>query len=89
MGRDDFLGKEVIVLLTLQEYQQGAASLRRELHGFSPDFLLVLGSGLGFLADLAADAQTIPYAQIPHMRSSTAPGHTGRFVAGLLGGKRD
>ena len=52
-----------------------------------PDMALVLGSGLGGLADRIEDPVYIPYGQIPHFPVSTAPGHAGRFVFGRLSGR--
>ena len=52
-----------------------------------PDLALVLGSGLGGLADRIEDPVYIPYGQIPHFPVSTAPGHAGRFVFGRLSGR--
>jgi len=46
----------------------------------------VLGSGLGAVADAVDDSVSIPYAAIPHFPQSTVEGHSGRIVAGLLGG---
>ncbi len=48
---------------------------------------LVLGSGLGEVAAHLEGAATCPYAQIPHMQASTAPGHAGQFAAGTLAGR--
>lgn len=48
---------------------------------------LVLGSGLGELVDAIEDAAYVDYAEIPHMVSSTAPSHAGRFVIGTLAGR--
>src|SRR4030088_1127379 len=48
---------------------------------------IVLGSGLGRLADEVTDATRIPYAAIPGWERSTAPGHSGELVVGTLGGK--
>lgn len=47
---------------------------------------LVLGSGLGGVADAIETTATIDYADVPHMMKSTAPAHAGRFVFGTLGG---
>jgi purine-nucleoside phosphorylase len=47
---------------------------------------IVLGSGLGGLADVVEDAVVIPYADIPGMPQPTVPGHRGDFVAGTLEG---
>lgn len=48
---------------------------------------IVLGSGLGKLADGIEDAQVIPYRDIPGFPLSTATGHKGNFIYGKLGGK--
>ena len=47
---------------------------------------LILGSGLGGLADVLEDASFVEYASIPGFPVSTAPGHAGRFVLGRLAG---
>ncbi len=52
-----------------------------------PAVAIVLGSGLGRLADDVAAATRIPYADIPGWERSTAPGHSGELVVGTLGGK--
>ncbi|MBU6430739.1 MAG: purine-nucleoside phosphorylase, partial [Cyanobacteria bacterium REEB65] len=52
-----------------------------------PAIGLILGSGLGDLADDARDSVSIPYAEIPHFPVSTAPGHAGNLVFGSLGGQ--
>ncbi|SIO65399.1 purine-nucleoside phosphorylase [Singulisphaera sp. GP187] len=51
-----------------------------------PQVALVLGSGLGALADRLADRVVIPYAQIPHFPRPTVEGHEGNLVAGSIGG---
>jgi purine-nucleoside phosphorylase len=53
-----------------------------------PPLALVLGSGLGPLADEAEDAIAIPYADIPGFPQPTVAGHAGRLVVGALEGKR-
>jgi purine-nucleoside phosphorylase len=47
---------------------------------------IVLGSGLGGLADDLADAVVIPFAELPGWPAATAPGHRGRFLLGTLDG---
>ena len=74
--------------MNYEMYCESAAVLRERLQGFQPEVLLILGSGLGFLADTVPDAITVPYGEVPHMRQSTAIGHAGRFVAGTLAGRR-
>jgi len=51
-----------------------------------PKIVLVLGSGLGAFADEFADASRIPYSKIPHFPRSTAIGHVGQLVLGMVGG---
>lgn len=55
--------------------------------GLAPEVGIVLGSGLGGLADEISDPVTIPYKTIPGFPVSTAIGHKGDFMAGRLGGK--
>ena len=52
-----------------------------------PGVAIVLGSGLGRLADEVTGATRIPYADIPGWERSTAPGHSGELVVGTLAGK--
>ncbi|MFM1652799.1 purine-nucleoside phosphorylase [Brevibacillus sp. B_LB10_24] len=53
-----------------------------------PQVGLVLGSGLGVLADEIEDAVVIPYHEIPHFTKSTVEGHKGQLVIGRLEGKQ-
>lgn len=48
---------------------------------------MILGSGLGDMADLAENPIVIPYKEIPGFSVSTAPGHKGQLVFGTLAGK--
>ena len=70
----------------MKEVDTAAAYLRAKLP-FTPDLALVLGSGLGGLAEQIQDPIVIPYREVPGFPVSTAPGHAGQFVAGRLGGK--
>lgn len=49
---------------------------------------LVLGTGLGALADDVTDAVAIPYADIPHFPAAGVTGHAARLVIGRLAGRR-
>ncbi|MBR4943857.1 MAG: purine-nucleoside phosphorylase [Peptococcaceae bacterium] len=53
-----------------------------------PEIAIVLGSGLGQLGEKLEDVDVIPYEELPHWKSSTAPGHSGRLLFGILGGKQ-
>lgn len=67
--------------------EESAAVLTARLEGRRPEVAVILGSGLGPLAERVEDAVRIPFAEVPHMKTSTASGHVGRFVCGRLGGK--
>ena len=71
-----------------EEYEQSANFLRSRIGGFTPEVAMVLGSGLGFLAGQVENAVCVDYREIPGFCVSTAPGHAGRLVFGLLGGKQ-
>lgn len=61
------------------------------LQGRSPEpieFGMILGSGLGALADLVQDPVSLPFQEIPNFPQSTVEGHQGRLVLGLLEGRR-
>ncbi len=57
------------------------------LNGHKPVVGIVLGSGLGKLAEKIEDKIVVPYKEIPGFPVSTAIGHKGNFIAGYLGGK--
>ena len=69
------------------EQVQEAAAYVRERIGEEPRIGIILGSGLGGIAEVIEDKHVIPYGEIPHFVCSTAPGHKGQFVAGRFGGK--
>ena len=73
---------------TYAQYQESADFIRGRIGGFVPEALLILGSGLGYLGDEVENPVFVNYADIPHFRPSTAPGHKGRFVFGTLRGRR-
>ena len=51
---------------------------------FQPLVGLILGSGLGLLAERIENAHRIPYGEIPGFPESRVPGHAGNFVLGYL-----
>ena len=53
-----------------------------------PKLAIILGTGLGPLADMIEDKIVIPYKDIPNFPVSTVEGHSGNFIFGNLGGKR-
>lgn len=69
-----------------QTVREAVAAIR-ERTDHVPEIGLILGSGLGDLAEQIADATVIPYGEIPHFPVSTVAGHAGRLVIGHLEGK--
>lgn len=53
----------------------------------NPITAIILGTGLGRLADEIETEQIIPYSEIPNFPQSTVEGHSGRLLLGKLGGK--
>ena len=66
---------------------ESAAMLGERLGGRAPEVGVILGSGLGPLAERIEDAVYVPFGEVPHMKTSTATSHVGRFVCGRLGGR--
>lgn len=71
----------------LERIHAAADFVRQRIGGLRPVAGIVLGSGLGRLAENIADPVTIPYRTIPGFPVSTAIGHKGNFIVGSLGGK--
>jgi purine-nucleoside phosphorylase len=65
---------------------KNAASFLREKFGEQPQIGLILGSGLGVLADEIEEPVKIPYSEIPDFPVSTVEGHAGQLVFGKLSG---
>lgn len=85
--------------MTTEQYKnqidEAAAAIREKLPAklpsglpFQPDIAVILGSGLGPLADEARQPAALDYAEIPHFPHSTVPGHDGRLVIGNIGGRQ-
>lgn len=73
---------------TLKEMlEESHGVLSEKLEGRRPEVALILGSGLGPLAERIENAVYIPFGDVPNMKQSTATSHVGRFVCGTLGGK--
>lgn len=71
----------------IETINTAAGYIAGKLEGKSPVAGIVLGSGLGKLAEKIENKITIPYREIPGFPVSTAVGHKGNFIAGELGGK--
>lgn len=71
----------------VEKIMTAAEYIAAKLDGRKPFAGIVLGSGLGKLADKIENQIVIPYREIPGFPVSTAVGHKGNFIAGELGGK--
>ncbi|HNB53864.1 MAG TPA: purine-nucleoside phosphorylase [Anaerolineales bacterium] len=72
--------------ITLAQIDEAANAIRARLT-HKPTIGLILGSGLGGLAEAAETPEFIPYPEIPHWPVSTVWGHSGRLVVGQLEGQ--
>lgn len=70
-----------------QALEEAAAYLKNKLGTWRPETGLVLGSGLGDLAEQIQNPVVIPYGEVPHFPVSTVEGHAGQFVCGQLEGR--
>src|SRR3984957_7449374 len=73
-------------MTSFDQVSEASAFLKDRLGFLSPRIGIVLGSGLGAVADAIPNPILIPYIEIPYFPHSTVEGHSGRIVAGLLGG---
>lgn len=72
--------------VTRTQIEEAVQYIRRQTR-YQPEFGLILGSGLGALADAIEDADVIPFGDIPHFPVSSVKGHAGRMVLGRLEGR--
>jgi purine-nucleoside phosphorylase len=66
------------------QVSEASACLQSRLGALTPRIAIVLGSGLGAVAESVENPVFIPYGEIPHFPQSTVEGHSGRIVAGTL-----
>ena len=74
--------------MNIQQIDESAGYISTFCNGQVPRIAIILGSGLGPLANHIDDSVTIPYSRIPHFQQPTATGHKGNLIIGTLGGKR-
>ena len=70
----------------LERIQETASFLKEKMHT-RPETAIILGTGLGSLADERTDKYEIPYEHIPYFPVSTVEGHKGKLIVGKLGQK--
>src|SRR5438874_9282591 len=73
--------------MELYDQIQDATKLLQSRFVGKPAVGIILGTGLGGLAEEITDAVKIPYGEIPHFPESTVATHAGRLVCGTLAGK--
>lgn len=73
-------------VFTYEDYEHAAQSIRARIN-VEPQIGMILGSGLGPLADYVEDAVRIPYNDIPNFPPVTVHGHKGQLVIGMLEGQ--
>ena len=69
-------------MMTHAQVHAAAAYLKERVG--EADVAVILGSGLGHVADAIADASAVEYGTIPHFPTSSVEGHKGRLVAGVV-----
>ncbi len=72
----------------IERINRAAEYIRSRLGGRQPKVALILGSGLGPIADSIQDKIIIPYKDIPGFPVSTAVGHKGNFISGTYNGEQ-
>ena len=72
----------------LNSYHAAAQYIKEKIDGQVPYVGIILGSGLGSLADKIQNPTVIPYREIPGFPESTAIGHKGNLIFGDLAGKK-
>ncbi|WP_138186577.1 purine-nucleoside phosphorylase [Paenibacillus alvei] len=72
--------------ITHDHIQEAAAYIRSKISE-TPEVGLILGSGLGVLAELVEQPVTIAYGDIPHFPVSTVEGHAGELLIGKIAGR--
>lgn len=72
---------------SINERIDSAVAYLKGLNLTPPKIGMILGTGLGDLADDAQQKTVVPYHDIPDFPQATAPGHKGNLVFGKLGGK--
>ena len=70
----------------LERIQETAAFLKEKMPS-SPETAIILGTGLGSLAEEITDKYEIKYEDIPYFPVSTVEGHSGKLIFGKLGQK--
>lgn len=79
-------GNKMSNTITHDHIQEAAAYIQSKISE-TPEVGLILGSGLGVLAELVEQPVTIAYGDIPHFPVSTVEGHAGELLIGKIAGR--
>lgn len=71
----------------MKEFTEALDFIKRQYKGEAPEIGIILGTGLGALADQIIQEKVIPYNFIPHFPIATVESHFGRLIFGTLGDK--
>ena len=72
----------------MQQLHQASEYIQGQIDGFTPEFGIILGTGLGALVEDILVSYSISYADIPHFPVSTVESHSGRLIFGELAGRK-
>lgn len=78
--------KEYVMKDLMKRLEKTVAFMKEKLSDV-PDVAIILGSGLGKLAELIDGRQEIPYSEIPNFPATTVAGHDGKLIVGRIGSK--
>jgi len=70
-----------------EDVQQTVKIIRDRAGGVAPKIGIILGTGLGLLADSFEETVVLPYVELPNFPRVSVPGHAGRLVYGWFGGE--
>ena len=71
----------------LKKIEETSTYIKSRINKEIPQYAIILGTGLGELANAITDKVEIPYQEIPNFRVSTVEGHSGKLIFGKLGDK--
>lgn len=72
----------------VRKIHEAAAFIRKQLGDSRAEIAIVLGSGLGKVAEAVSIDTVVPFTEIPHFARATAPGHEGKLIFGTISGKQ-
>jgi purine-nucleoside phosphorylase len=71
--------------LVYKKIREAAEAIQAKT-SIKPEIAMILGSGLGPIAEQATETTIIPYSEIPHFHGTSVEGHAGRMILGKMNG---